>query len=97
MEDITMKKFVLIAAVLSLSTAAFAKEINVQVKGMVCSMCAQGIQKKFSKIPEVKEIKVDLDKKIVTIQTNEDKDLPDAQITKIITEAGYNVANIERK
>lgn len=92
-----MKKIIFVAAVLTLSTGAFAKEINVQVKGMVCSMCAQGIQKKFSKIPEVKEIKVDLDKKVVFIQTQDEKDLPDAQITKIITEAGYNVASIERK
>lgn len=92
-----MKKFVFIAAALSLSTASIAKDINVQVKGMVCSMCAQGIQKKFSKRDEVKEIKVDLDKKIVFIQTKDDKDIPDADITKIITEAGYNVANIERK
>lgn len=92
-----MKKFILIAAALSISTASFAKEINVQVKGMVCSMCAQGIKKKFSKLDEVKEINVDLDKKIVLIQTKDDKDISDADITKIITEAGYNVANIERK
>ena len=92
-----MKKFILLAAALSLSTASFAKDINVQVKGMVCSMCAQGIQKKFNKLPEVKEIKVDLDKKIVSIQTKDDKDISDGDITKIITEAGYNVAKIERK
>ena len=80
-----------------LSSVAMAKSISVQVKGMVCSMCAQGIEKKFKKMPEVKNIKVDLDKKIVSIETNDTQDLTDEHITKIITEAGYNVANIERK
>ena len=54
-------------------------------------------QKKFSKIPEVKEIKVDLDTKVVSIVTKDDKDLSDSKITEIITEAGYNVSSIERK
>ena len=65
--------------------------------GMVCSMCAQGIEKKFRKLEEVKSIKVDLTSKIVSIETNEPQDLSDDKITKIITEAGYNVASIERK
>ncbi len=90
-------KIALFAAMILLSSVAMAKNISVQVKGMVCSMCAQGIEKKFKKMPEVKNIKVDLDKKIVSIETNETQDLTDSKITEIITEAGYNVANIERK
>lgn len=90
-------KTTMVAMLVVLSTAASAKEITVQVKGMVCSMCAQGIQKKFSKISEVKDIKVNLDKKIVSIVTNGDLDIEDKKIKEIITEAGYNVASIERK
>ncbi len=95
-KEIFMKKF-LVCILIVLSPAAFAKEITVKVSGMVCSMCAQGIQKKFSKIPEVKEIKVDLDTKIVSIVTKDDLDVQDAKIKELITEAGYNVASIERK
>jgi copper chaperone CopZ len=91
-----MKKIVCLCLMLY-SFASFAKEINVKVSGMVCSMCAQGIQKKFSTIPEVKSLDVNLDKKIVYILTHDDKDVDDSTITKLITEAGYNVANIERK
>lgn len=91
-----MKK-ILMLSLLLLSVSGFAAEINVQVKGMVCSMCAQGIQKKFSEVREVKDLKVDMDKKVVHIRTQEGQDLSDETITKLITEAGYNVANITRK
>jgi len=91
-----MKKM-FILSFLFLSSTVFAKDIAVTVNGMVCSLCAQGIQKKFKSMDEVKEIKVDLDKKIVLISTKDDKDINDSTIKEIITEAGYNVSNIERK
>lgn len=74
-----------------------AGEVNVKVSGMVCSLCAQGIQKKFSKETSIKTLKVDMDNKVVKIETHEGKDITDEAITKLITEAGYNVAAIERK
>jgi copper chaperone CopZ len=91
-----MKKvFVLIFMVFSLS--AFAGEVNVKVSGMVCSMCAQGIQKKFSSESSIKSLNVNMDDKLVTIHTHEGKDIADETIKKLITEAGYNVASISRK
>ncbi len=90
-----MKKLFIVLFLVS--SNVFAAEISVKVQGMVCSMCAQGIKKKFSTIKEVKGIDVNLGQKIVTITTEEGKDVGDDQIKKIITEAGYNVANIERK
>ena len=60
-------------------------------------MCAQGITKKFTSMSEVKSVDVNLDNKLVKIQTHEQKDITDSFLKKIITEAGYNVASIERK
>lgn len=91
-----MKKIIVLSLCL-LNPTLYAKEITVKVNGMVCSMCAQGIQKKFSKISEVKEIKVDLDTKVVSIVTKDDTDILDSKIKEIITDAGYNVATIKRK
>lgn len=91
-----MKRIVLLSLIL-MSSQSFAKEINVKVSGMVCSMCAQGIKKKFTALAEVKSINVDLDNKLVKINTKEAAELSDEQITNIIKEAGYNVSNIERK
>lgn len=79
------------------SLAAMASEVNVKVSGMVCSMCAQGIQKKFKNESSVKSLNVSMDKKLVTFTLHEGKDLSDETITKLISEAGYNVAGIERK
>lgn len=90
-------KVLLLAGVLLMATALKAEEISVKVSGMVCAMCAQGIQKKFNKLPAVQTIKVDLGAKLVTVTTKDKQTLSDAQVKGIITEAGYNVASIERK
>lgn len=89
-------KIFLMFLLLMAGTAAWAGEIEIKVSGMVCSMCAQGIQKKFKAHSEIKSLKVDLDQKLVQLSTHEGKDLSDQLITKIITEAGYNVASIKR-
>lgn len=91
-----MKQILLIVLMLC-STVVLAKEITVKVSGMVCSLCAQGIQKKFKEVKAVKEIKVDLTNKVVLVTTIDDQDIPDAKITDIITKAGYNIGSIQRK
>lgn len=91
-----MKKMLVLIFMVS-SLSAFAGEVNVKVSGMVCSMCAQGIQKKFSNETSIKTLNVNMDEKLVTIHTHEGKDIADETIKKLITEAGYNVANITRK
>jgi len=78
------------------SAVSFAGEINVKVNGLVCSMCAQGIKKKFSKTPDVKGITVNLDEKLVRIEVKDGATVTDAEITKNIQEAGYNVVKIQR-
>lgn len=90
-------KLILALSLSMLATSAFSKEINMKISGMVCSMCAQGIQKKFSNVPEVHHVNVDLDSKSVSIGTKDDADIPDAKLKELIKEAGYNVTSIERK
>lgn len=99
-----MKKILVIALCL-LSPMVFAKEIKVNVQGMVCSLCSQGVQKKLSKISGVTKSTFELGRKdgeakilpSVTITTEGDKDLDDKVIKELINEAGFNVASIERK
>lgn len=93
-----MKKMLhalLILSVLS-PLSVLAEEIRVTVKGMVCSFCAQGIKKSLSKNENVKATSVDLDHKVVTIETKEGRTLHDEEIKKIISDAGYDVMTIER-
>ncbi len=91
-----MKKLLLLLS-LALPLSSFAGAVTIKVSGMVCSMCAQGIQKKFSSENSIRTLKVDMEKKLVIIETHDGKNIGDETITKLITEAGYNVASIERK
>ncbi len=89
-------KTLILGLTLLTSSLSFAGEINVKVNGLVCSMCAQGIQKKFSKTPDVKGVTVNLDEKLVKLDVKDGSTVTDAEITKNIQEAGYNVVKIQR-
>ncbi len=91
-----MKK-ILVALLMVSSLTTWAESIKVEVNGMVCSMCAQGIEKKFKKMDVVKSIKVDLDTKVVHIELLENQTLDDEVVRKNIVDSGYNVAKIIRE
>ena len=73
-----------------------AETIVASVNGMVCALCVVGIEKSFKKVPAVDTVKVDLDKKTVTVHTKEGQVLDDALVTKTIVKAGYAVKSIAR-
>ena len=82
---------------LSLCGVAAAETIQTTVNGMVCGFCATGIEKTFKAQPEVKSVNVDLEKKLVTINTREGKTIDDSKIKKLLGNAGYSVVGIVRK
>ena len=93
-----MKRLLLTAAMLSiLASAASAETIKASVNGLVCSFCATGIEKTFKAEAAVEKVHVDLDNKLVTINTKSDQKMDDATVTKLITDAGYTVTNITRE
>lgn len=77
--------------------AEAAKGAKIKVNGMVCSFCSTSIEKKFRENSEVSNVQVDLDKKIVSVQFVENKQLSDDKIKEIITKSGYNVVSIEKE
>jgi mercuric ion binding protein len=82
---------------LGLSTAAWAGTIKASVNGMVCAFCATGIEKTFKAQPEVKTVTVDLQKKLVTIETKDGQAIDDIKLKKLIGNAGYSVVTIARE
>ena len=78
-------------------TGAVADTIKATVNGMVCGFCATGIEKTFKAQQEVKTVNVDLQKKLVTIQTKEGQTIDDAKLKKLIGNAGYAVVAIARE
>ncbi len=79
-----------------ISVSSYAKELTVTVNGMVCSFCAQGIQKKLTAQAAVKAVDVNLNNHLVKVDLKDGQDLSDPTITQILTEAGYSVSKIER-
>jgi copper chaperone CopZ len=83
----------LLAGFFSLSFAA--STIKVTVNGMVCAFCAQGIEKRLSKLPATKAVFVDLKKKTVAVELKEGQSLDLDVIRSEIKDSGYDVVKIE--
>jgi len=81
---------------LSATSAKYASVIKVQVNGMVCSFCAQGIEKTFEKEPAVSMVQVDLEALLVKLILVPGMSLTDETIRQVIEDAGYSVESIER-
>lgn len=91
-----MKQLNLIIAIafMALSQSALAS-MKVTVNGMVCSFCAQGIEKSISKMDETKVVFVDLKNKVVIVEAKEGKTLNEKLISQEIKDSGYDVVKIE--
>lgn len=72
-------------------------DMQVDVEGMVCSFCAQGIEKKMKATEKVESVDVDMDKKMVYLKFKSKQSLNDEEITKVIVDSGVNVKSIVRK
>lgn len=69
--------------------------ITVDAKGLVCDFCARALEKVFMKQDSVTGIDVDLDNGIILISLKNGKTMDDATITKLVTDAGYNIGSIK--
>jgi len=68
---------------------------KVTVNGMVCSFCAQGIEKKMKALSETKGVYVELKNHLVVVEAKEGSNISQDVIKKIIKDAGYEVKSIE--
>ena len=100
-----MNKFILIllfllvySSFVSWVSKSYANDscATVNVKGMVCDFCARAIESVFGKHDEVRDVIVDLKNGKIVINFNEGKILEVKKITKLITDSGYDLVNIER-
>jgi len=91
-----MKKIIIacVMGITALSSTA-ANSIKVTVNGMVCSFCAQGIEKRLSKMGATKDVLVDLKKKTVAVEAKDGQALDAKAISAEIVDAGYDVVKIE--
>ena len=93
-----MRKLLLtIVFVFGVTAAISADTIRATVNGMVCGFCATGIEKTFRAQPEIKSVNVDLENKLVTIDTKQGRTLDDTRIKKLLGNAGYSVVAVARQ
>ena len=85
-----------IATGLAFANTASAKTIQVTVDGMVCSFCAQGIEKKMKAQAATDKVFVSLEKQTTLVELKAGKDITDAVLKAEITDAGYVVKSITR-
>lgn len=70
-------KTILLALLLTLSGAAQARSVEMEVNGLVCAFCAQGIQKAIRKFPATQDVFVNLEHRIVAVQLKDGQDIAD--------------------
>jgi len=91
-----MKKLSLTIFTILFATAVAADTIEMKVYGLVCSFCAQGIEKTLRKNPATADVVVSLEDKLVAVATREGQDISDAVLTQALTDSGYDVKGIAR-
>jgi len=91
-----MNRFVFAAVLLLASAIAQAKTVKIEVDGLVCAFCAQGIEKKMKAQPATDKVFVSLEKKIVAVALKDGQDISDEKLKAEITDAGYVVKGITR-
>jgi len=89
-----MKKAILIATLL-FSFNAYATTQRIEVLGMVCAFCAQGVEKNFKSTKNIKDVYVNLENFFVAIESKDGQSIDEQSITTIINDAGYDVKKIE--
>jgi copper chaperone CopZ len=74
-----------------------AATIEMDVNGLVCAFCAQGIEKTLRAFPATAEVLVSLESRLVAVATKEGQDIGDEDLRRALTDAGYTVKTIRRE
>lgn len=93
-----MKKITQILSLSALLVAANvrAATIEMDVNGLVCAFCAQGIEKKLRAFEATDDLVVSLEQRLVAVSTKPGQDIGDDVLRTTLTDAGYTVKAIRR-
>jgi mercuric ion binding protein len=69
---------------------------RIAVNGMVCSFCAQGIEKRLKAVAGIEAVRIDLSKGMVEVTARSGAALDTASLKQAIRDAGYDVRRIDR-
>jgi copper chaperone CopZ len=89
-------KSVLLMCLLVFSTICWAEKVEVDIKGMTCSMCIEAITKELKNTKKCEKISVNLEKKNASFETIGKLVIKDEEIKLAIKNAGYEAVKISR-
>lgn len=82
-------RIMILTLLIAFNTFAFTAKVN--IPGMVCQMCVQGINKQFDEVVD-EEIIFNLEEKYIILKMK--NKLKDSEIRKRIRDAGYRAKDI---
>ena len=89
-------KLLMAVLLLALSPLAMAETIEMDVNGLVCGFCAQGIEKTLKTLPATEGVFVSLEHRLVAVKLRDGSDIDDAILRKALKDSGYTVVGIRR-
>jgi copper chaperone CopZ len=89
-------KFLMAILLLIASPLAAAKTVEMEVNGLVCGFCAQGIEKTLKALPATEGVFVSLENRLVAVKLKDGNDIDDAALRKALKDSGYTVVAIHR-
>jgi mercuric ion binding protein len=88
--------FLLAALLLGTSSLAAAKTVEMDINGLVCGFCAQGIEKTLKGLPATEGVFVSLEHHLVAVKLRDGTDIDDDTLRNALKDAGYTVVAIHR-
>ena len=79
-----------------LKADVFNPNVEITIKGLVCQLCAVGLKKSFAKHINVKGLKMDTKKGILSLEYWGIA-IPSSEIKEMVKKSGYEVASIKCK
>ena len=79
-----------------LKADVFDPDVEITIKGLVCQLCAVGLKKSFAKHINVKGLKMNTEKGILSLEYWGIA-IPSYEIKKMVKDSGYEVASIKCK
>lgn len=89
-------KFLMAILLLIASPLAAAKTVEIEVNGLICGFCAQGIEKTLKALPATEGVFVSLENRLVAVKLKDGNDVDDAALRKALKDSGYTVVAIRR-
>ncbi len=70
--------------------------LRLNVDGMVCSLCAYGVERRLGKVDHVDQVKVNLDSGLVVVLLKPGATVSDSLLSEEVRRAGFALRRVQR-